>query len=461
MPKAEIDYSNTILYKIVCKDLKIKDLYVGYTTNYVQRKYAHKQNCNNSKSVNYSYKLYEVIRANGGWNNWDMEIIKLFNCKDKFEAKQKEIYYIVLLKPTLNSCDYLPQPIVKSPAIIEPNNGIFLCTICKTHCNSSKHLEEHYTYMHNLKTQTPENADIYICELCDFTCSKNSNYIAHLSTRKHMANAAGDTGDAKNAKHECRVCKNTYTSRNGLWKHSKKCIIEVSDGITNHVFDDSSNEIKILTNIVLEMVKSNNELHKQNTEIQKQHTELQKQMIDVCKNSSMTQHNNINQVNSHNKTFNLQFFLNEECKDAMNISDFANSFELQLADLESVGELGYVEGISKIIVDKLNGMDIYKRPIHCSDAKRETIYVKDENIWTKECRDNPKLRQAIKNVSFRNMKLVYNWSNTYPESKDNQSRLNDKYMKLVIQSTGGSGSILDSENKIIRRIAKVIVIDKI
>ena len=202
------------------------------------------------------------------------------------------------------------------------------------------------------------------------------------------------------------------------------------------------------------------EVMKSNSDLQKQHTELQKQLIDVCKNSNNTIINNSNN-NSHNKTFNLQFFLNEQCKDAMNLSDFANSFDLQLSDLETVGELGYVEGITKIMVDKLNAMDIYKRPIHCSDAKREIIYVKDENVWTKEKKDNPKLRQAIKNVSFRNMKLVYNWSNAYPESNDNQSKLNDKYMKLVIESTGGKGPILESENKIMRRIAKEILIDKV
>jgi len=210
------------------------------------------------------------------------------------------------------------------------------------------------------------------------------------------------------------------------------------------------------------MVKSNNELQKQNTEIQKQHTDLQKQLIDVCKNSNTTNMNiNNSNNNNNNKTFNLQFFLNEQCKDAMNISEFANSFDLQLSDLESVGELGYVNGITKIIVDKLNSMDIYKRPMHCSDAKRETIYVKDEDVWTKEDRTNPKLRQAIKNVTFRNMKLVATWSDANPESKDHESRLNDKYMDLVIQSTGGKGAITDSENKIIRRIAKEIVIGKL
>jgi len=129
--------------------------------------------------------------------------------------------------------------------------------------------------------------------------------------------------------------------------------------------------------------------------------------------------------------------------------------------LESVGELRYVEGITKIIVDKLNSMDIYKRPMHCSDAKRETLYIKDENIWTKEERNNPKLRQVIKTVTFRNMKLVNKWSDTYPESRNNESRLNDKYMMLVIQSTGGNGAITDSENKIIRRITKEILIHKL
>jgi hypothetical protein len=183
-------------------------------------------------------------------------------------------------------------------------------------------------------------------------------------------------------------------------------------------------------------------------------------MLDVCKNSNNTT-NNIKNTNSHNKTFNLQFFLNEQCKDAMNISDFAKSFDLQLSDFESVGELGYVEGITKIMLDKLNSMDIYKRPIHCSDAKREILYVKDDDKWEKEEKNNPKLRYAIKTISFNNMKLMGLWSSTYPESMDGDSRLNDKYMKLIKQSTGGNGEISDSENKIIKRIAKEMVIAKL
>jgi hypothetical protein len=256
-------------------------------------------------------------------------------------------------------------------------------------------------------------------------------------------------------KHICSICFKEYKSNVGLWKHKKKCILHHSIPLNNDdavtvVNPDEKNIIELLIkenadfkNIVLEVMKSN--------------TVLQQQMIDICKTTSSI---NNSTVNSHNKTFNLQFFLNEQCKDAMNISEFASTFVLQLEDLESVGELGYVEGISKIIVDKLNAMDIYKRPMHCSDAKREIIYVKDEDIWTKEGPGTPKLRQAIKNISFQNMKLVYNWSNAYPESKDNRSQLNDTYIKLVLQSTGGNGPIIESENKIIRRIAREIVIGK-
>jgi hypothetical protein len=292
--------------------------------------------------------------------------------------------------------------------------------------------------MENPKTEE-KKPKIYDCNICDFTTRNKKDYGKHLLTTKHIKMSSMVTLGCKNPKLQCE-CGSTYKHSSGLCRHKKICKTE-----NVVVTQNSPEEVKNLTNMVMELMKSN--------------AELQKQMIEVCKNSN-TNINNNNNINSHNKTFNLNLFLNEQCKDAMNISDFANTFELQLSDLESVGELGYVEGMTKIIVDKLNSMDIYKRPMHCSDAKRETIYVKDENVWAKEEKNNPKLRQAIKNVTFRNMKLVATWSDANPESKDHESRLNDKYMDLVIQSTGGKGAITDSENKIIRRIAKEIIIGK-
>jgi len=295
----------------------------------------------------------------------------------------------------------------------------------------------------------------FVCIKCDYSCNKESDFKKHLGTQKHNGTSE-ELAEIKKLANAycCKICDKFYKTASGLWKHAKICnIIEPeTDPSNNHVLDSSSTEIKALTNIVLEMVKSN-------TELQKQHNDLQKQMFELCKSTSITNNNNINN-HSNNKTFNLQFFLNEQCKDAMNISDFANSFDLQLSDLESVGELGYVEGITKIMIDKLNSMDIYKRPIHCSDVKRETLYVKDDNKWEKEQRNNPKIRYAIKTISFRNMKLAALWSDTYPDSKNCDSYTNEKYMKLIKESTGGSGDIADNENKIIRRIAKEIVIDK-
>ena len=293
----------------------------------------------------------------------------------------------------------------------------------------------------NSNTKSPN----FSCDICTTTFSVKKDYNRHILTRKHRLNVEPHQVSPEKAReHICSQCDKKYESRSGLWRHQKKCMLGVV--IESSASLNSPGELTNLTSMVIELMKSN--------------TELQKQMLDVCKignNNTIISNNN---SNNNNKTFNLQFFLNEQCKDAMNISDFANSFELQLSDLESVGELGYVDGITKIMLDKLNAMDIYKRPVHCSDAKREILYVKDEDKWEKEIRSNPKLRQAIKTVSFKNMKVAVLWSDTYPDSKSSESRLNDVYMKLIIQSTGGSGEIGDSENKIIRRIAKEIFIDK-
>uniref|UniRef100_A0A6C0IM99 C2H2-type domain-containing protein n=1 Tax=viral metagenome TaxID=1070528 RepID=A0A6C0IM99_9ZZZZ len=300
---------------------------------------------------------------------------------------------------------------------------------------------------------SPKLANRFSCEKCHYMCRKESDFNKHLSTRKHNGNKMTYSGNSKIAYvFACDDCNKSYKTSSGLWKHKKICSFEEENiTISNQPLDTSSSEMKVLSNLIMEMVKSNSELQKQNCD-------LQKQVLDVCKNSNTNTINSNN--NNNNKTFNLQFFLNEQCKDAMNISDFANSINLQLSDFESVGELGYVEGITKIMLDRLNSMDIYKRPIHCSDAKREILYVKDDDKWEKEEKNNPKLRYAIKTVSFNNMKLMGLWSSTYPESMDGESRLNDKYMTLIKQSTGGNGEISDSEDKIIRRIAKEILIDK-
>lgn len=312
------------------------------------------------------------------------------------------------------------------------------------------------------------SANKYVCDICDITCCKKNDWSRHILTKKHLSNKNGNIFSAKVTSFECKNCSKIYKSRKGLWGHNKTCNAEcgkIEDTHNENVIllsDDTDNKDKDKDkdkhkdkDIIELLIKENTDIKNIMLEVVRSNADLQKQLLDVCKNV-----NSHNTINSHNKTFNLQLFLNEQCKDAMNISDFVNSFDLQLTDLESVGDLGYVEGMAKIFLDKLSSTDIYKRPMHCSDAKRETIYIKDEDKWEKEHRTNPKLRHAIKTLSFKNMKLANLWSDTYPDSKSSESHLNDVYMKLVIQSTGGSGEIGVSEDKIIKRIAKEIVIDK-
>ena len=183
-------------------------------------------------------------------------------------------------------------------------------------------------------------------------------------------------------------------------------------------------------------------------------------MLEVIKNGSV-QNNTINNNNSHNKTFNLQFFLNETCKDAMNIMDFVDSIKLQLCDLENVGKLGFVDGISKIIVQNLNSLDENMRPVHCTDTKREVMYVKDEDKWEKENDNNPKIRKVIKHVTHKNTKLLKDFKTKYQGCEKSDSQYSDKYDKLIIEAFGGKGdNDEEKENKIIKNIAKNVNIEK-
>jgi hypothetical protein len=189
---------------------------------------------------------------------------------------------------------------------------------------------------------------------------------------------------------------------------------------------------------------------------------LQESILEICKNGTHnTTNNTTNMNNSNNKTFNLNMFLNETCKDAMNITDFVDSIKLQLSDLENVGEYGYVKGISNIIVKNLNALDVTKRPVHCADKKREVLYVKDDNKWEKENDENEKLRKMIKRVAFKNYKQITQFKAKYPDCNTSESKYSDKYNKIIIESMGGEGdNEKENEDKIIRNISKEVVIDK-
>jgi hypothetical protein len=318
-----------------------------------------------------------------------------------------------------------------------------------------------------MESQSCENKKIYkhFCKWCYYYTDKKSSFDKHILSRKHLCNIDSTLCNEKVADNFiCLLCNKEYNSRVSLWRHKKLCK-NTDSTIENTIIDSSSNEIKVLTNIVIELVKNNTELQKQTTELQKQNqdfqkqtTELQKQMIDVCQkiqpgNTVINSNNNT----TNNKTFNLQLFLNEECKDAMNMSEFINSIQLKISDLENIGKNGYVEGMSNIIIKQLNDTDINKRPVHCSDAKRETLYVKEENKWEKETQETKQMITAVRGVNKKNFQLLTTWKETHPKCMDSKSNQSDEYMKVVSKVMDGDE---ENINKVIKKVAKQVLIDK-
>jgi hypothetical protein len=314
--------------------------------------------------------------------------------------------------------------------------------------------------METLETNlTPKNA-VNACKLCDFKCSKKSEWVRHNKTLKHISRHNGNNLETletnlapKNAVHNAHECScgKSYGSRSGLWKHVKNCHKNKTK-LDSDYTDDVINKITDKDELILTLIK-------QNFEITKENSEFKNMMMKVIENG--TNNHSYNTTNSHNKSFNLQFFLNETCKDAMNIMDFVDSIKLQLSDLEKVGEIGYVDGISNIIVKNLNALEVEKRPVHCTDKKREILYIKDENKWEKEDDERKKLRKAIKRVACKNQRLIPKFKEAHPDCIKASSKFSDQYNKMIIESMGGSGdNDLEKEDKIIRNISKNVVIDK-
>ena len=259
MSNNEIDYSNTIIYKITCKDIQVTDVYVGHTINFVQRKSAHKQSCMNIKNTNYNCKVYKVIRAHGGWSNWSMDIINFFNCKDQHAARIKEQEYFISLNATLNSIEPFPQPKV----VIPSNNVIIDETLLSGEPSNTQGggytvIQPHSNQIINNESVIKHQKTEFYCEKCDYSCRKKSDYIKHSLTRKHKKNTCVDKIQPKTNQVLCS-CGKQYTHRASLFNHKKKCTTDVS------LLDEPENDkilVKNLTAMVMELLKSNSELQK-------------------------------------------------------------------------------------------------------------------------------------------------------------------------------------------------------
>ena len=294
----------------------------------------------------------------------------------------------------------------------------------------------------------------YYCESCQYTTSRKSSYNKHVLTSKHINHVTGTQMETKSCEKLqkscktqfiCKDCNKEYSNKSGLWKHKVKCKITTS----NFSFESNNKD-----DIIHLLLKQNNDLIKEQSDI--------KQIImEIVKNGTNNTITN-NNINSHNKTFNLQVFLNETCKDAMNISDFIETVKLQVSDLENVGKVGYIEGISNIIIKNLQALEVEKRPVHCTDQKREVMYVKEDNVWEKDDEANKKLRKAIRMIAHKNICLFKDFRDKYPDCEEYDSKKNSQYNKIVYEAMGGKGdNDYEKDTKIIKKIAKVVGIEKI
>jgi|UniRef100_A0A6C0IJ55 hypothetical protein len=311
------------------------------------------------------------------------------------------------------------------------------------------------------KNKSPKIPIKFECKKCNYNTSSRKDYNKHLLTAKHQKETNGNEWNSKIP--TCEYCEKTFKTASGLWKHKQNCY---------HAPEYQEEPIEAPTKntdseVIIELLKQNQEFKQlmvdQSKQIQEQHDEnqvLQKQLIEAVKvGGSHIENQTIN----NNQKFNLNLFLNEQCKDAINMSDFIENMELDIEDLTETGRLGYVGGISRILVNKLQELDIYKRPLHCTDVKRETLYIKENNEWSKEDNSKDKISNIIGQVANKNCKNIKQWTDEHPDYQIFDSPENMEYVRLTQAVLGGFGEqeTRQFKDKIVRSVFKEVMIQKL
>jgi hypothetical protein len=307
--------------------------------------------------------------------------------------------------------------------------------------------------------ETPNKIPKFYCEICDTGTDNKKDFGKHLATAKHkkksgLTKPEHDLTD-KSQRMVCVNCNMSYKSRVGLWYHSKKCE-KTPTGINN----TESNSNPDYMTIISQLLNQNNELKnfiiEQASEHKKETLEIVNKVIENVK--PVTNNNTINGNVNNNQKFNINVYLNEQCKDAINFSDFIKNIEVSREDLENNAQLGFVDGFSKILIENLKQLSKTERPIHCTDVKRETMYIKDEDKWNKE-EDSSKINNAIQEVTRKSMRTLLNWKEENPDYKDNDSEFSN--LCIVIQKNSMAAHNRDTYfSKVAKAIAKEVIVDK-
>lgn len=452
MPKREIDYSNTIIYKFICKDDTIKDAYIGHTTNFVQRKYTHKTACakgwNASTTSPELVQIYSTILNHGGWDNWDMIEIARCVCNDKKDALQKEREYRETAQGSLKNDEYgenLTQESIDSNEEEEDEGG-----------------EENVTAS-CVEVETQGQTSKYYCDACKYNTNNRTDFTKHEMTAKHKTNMSKCA--------TCSHCDKSFQNRAALLKHKQCCTdvlaVNKMDSISP-TESESKSDYKLtgkesMKEILSEVIRQNNQ---QNAAFIENFTEnftekFMEKFMEMSKQTTPTITNNTTNNNTVNNQFNLNVFLNEKCKNALNLADFINTLHVQVSDLVHTGKVGFVEGITTILLDKLREVDIYKRPLHCTDVKREIVYVKNANTWEKESDDKASMKRLVNIVARKNLAQLSRWAEENPDFLILDSKAYNEYIQIGMNSTGGTVEQQEKNiEKVVSNVLKSVAIDK-
>jgi hypothetical protein len=305
--------------------------------------------------------------------------------------------------------------------------------------------------------KSPAPLSEYFCEKCQYRCAKKSEWLRHIKRKKHLK--FFETDKVQVSPHLCS-CGKIYKHISSLCKHKLICKISL-DMDTNIEYDeDGETSSENASDAIIEFIKKSSEMQ---SFMMEQHKELQNTINELSKKQELTMNHPSTIIqNQVNQQFNLNFFLNEQCKNAINIQDFLDNIKLTVADIEATGRLGYVNGISRIFINKLKEMDVFMRPLHCTDLKRETVYIRDQNAWEKEKDEQPKLKKVVKIIARKNLKQLPAWQEKNPEYAINNSAQNEAFTQLSLTCLGSYTDEEDDRDtqKILRNVLKGILVEK-
>jgi DNA-directed RNA polymerase subunit RPC12/RpoP len=306
-------------------------------------------------------------------------------------------------------------------------------------------------------SESIEKVSEIFCEKCGYKTNVKSNFNKHCRTARHLnvtlvtppVTESIEKVSEGTGQYKCSGCSKSYSSRNGLWCHQKKCSKDTSKQIS----PDTAEPV-IDTTLVLELIKQNKELQQFLVQQSKEKTDLINKLVEREPGTNTINSNN---TTNNNQKFNLNFFLNETCKDAMNIQEFVENIRITFQDLLKIGDNGFVNGVSDIFIKELRDLEVNKRPIHCTDAKRETIYLKENDVWNKDDKDNKRLKDVIEKIEYKNAAALRQWCQDNPDSKTNNTPNNLLRDKIYMQTLQGDET---TREKIIKNISKEVVVEK-